>query len=89
MMTSMVFSATIEHAPFGSFVRKCLTRHLAGDWGDVGQEDAALNDSALSEGFRILSSYVIPSGMFELSDRLWIITEADRSYTTILFPSEY
>jgi hypothetical protein len=61
-----------------------LERHASGDWGDVTPDDAAANASALQEGERILSSYVLPSG-----EKLWVLTEADRSCTTILTPDEY
>jgi hypothetical protein len=61
-----------------------LLRHLTGDWGDVPAEDAAANREALANGLRILSSYPQPSGA-----RIWIITEADRSATTVLLPEEY
>ena len=61
-----------------------LSRHAKGDWGIVDQEDAALNDDALAYGERILSAYKT-----SLGDKLWIITEADRSATTILLPNEY
>lgn len=61
-----------------------LRRHSAGDWGDLGQEDDAANDFAVLEGSRILSAYTVGDGV-----RIWIITEADRSATTILLPSEY
>jgi hypothetical protein len=60
-----------------------LVRHGAGDWGDVCPEDAALNELSLKEGSRLLSVY--GSG----DKRFWIITEADRSATTILMPSDY
>jgi hypothetical protein len=60
-----------------------IDRHLAGDWGNVPPEDAALNEAALKNGSRLLSSYPLPSG------KVWVITEADRSVTTILLPSEY
>ncbi|MDD7803741.1 hypothetical protein [Ralstonia solanacearum] len=60
-----------------------LDRHVRGDWGDVPPEDAEANRHAVQNGARILSSYQI-SG-----ERVWIITEADRSVTTLLFPSEY
>jgi len=63
---------------------KFLARHAAGDWGEVCQEDQRLNDEALQTGERLLSAYRTSCG-----DRLWIITEADRSATTILLPSEY
>ena len=60
-----------------------LVRHQSGDWGDVPPEDARENELSVNEGFRILSSYQIGE------ERLWIITEADRSITTILRPDEY
>ncbi len=60
-----------------------LARHAAGDWGDVPPEDAAENERSVARGFRIISSY--PVG----DERMWIITEADRSATTLLLPSEY
>ena len=61
-----------------------LSRHLRGDWGDLCQEDKAENELSLKHGFRLLSSYPVTD-----SDTLWIITEADRSVTTLLLPSEY
>jgi hypothetical protein len=61
-----------------------LNRHVQGDWGDLGLEDKRANDRALAFGARILSAYDLPTG-----ERLWIITEADRSATTILLPEEY
>ena len=61
-----------------------LARHAAGDWGDVCREDAAENEYSLAHGFRILSSYQLPTG-----EKVWIITEADRSLTTLLLPREY
>lgn len=61
-----------------------LARHASGDWGDVGAEDAKENELSLREGFRLLSSYKLPTGA-----KLWIITEADRSVTTLLLPDEY
>ena len=62
-----------------------LARHQRGDWGDVPPEDARENELSVREGFRILSSYLIGEG----DGRVWIITEADRSSTTILLPDEY
>jgi hypothetical protein len=64
-------------------VREGLRRHAAGDWGDITPEDACENELSLKEGFRLLSAY----GTGER--RFWIITEADRSVTTILFPEDY
>ncbi len=61
-----------------------LEKHLSGDWGEVDSEDSQLNDQALMDGSRILSAYSTLKGK-----KLWVITEADRSVTTILLPDEY
>ena len=62
-----------------------LLRHLAGDWGDdLDAHDRQVNEEALATGFRLLSSYTLPTGA-----QLWIITEAERASTTILLPDEY
>lgn len=62
-----------------------LARHIHGDWGDLYAEDLAANELALLTGNRLLSSYTLPEG----KGKVWIITEADRSTTTILLPDEY
>jgi hypothetical protein len=62
-----------------------LSRHVRGDWGEVPPEDARENELSVREGFRIVSSY--PVG--EDGSKVWIITEADRSSTCLLLPSEY
>ena len=61
-----------------------IARHGQGDWGDVSPLDAQANADALSLGGRLLSSYTLAG-----DTKLWVITEADRSATTILLPSEY
>ncbi len=61
-----------------------LRRHAAGDWGEVDAHDQRANNRALKDGTRILSAYTLPGGR-----KVWIITEADRSATTILLPEEY
>ena len=61
-----------------------LRRHLTGDWGDLSDDDQRLNDEALTTGGRILSAYMLADGQ-----RVWIITEADRSATILLTPDEY
>jgi hypothetical protein len=61
-----------------------LTRHFSRDWGDVDADDWKENNWSLENGCRLLSSYRTNAG-----ERLWIITEADRSVTTILLPEEY
>lgn len=65
-------------------LRELLRRHKNGDWGDLSEEDKHLNDAAITTGDRILSAYTLPDGQ-----RLWILTEADRSATTCLLPEEY
>ena len=60
-----------------------LVRHATGDWGDLCAFDRHQNQIALRDGYRVLSSYEVPAG------RVWIITEANRSVTTILLPEEY
>lgn len=60
-----------------------LGRHVSGDWGDLSAEDNALNDRAIEEGERILSAYTIAGG-----ERVYVITEWDRSATTLLLASE-
>ncbi len=62
----------------------CLARHAAGDWGDLDTEDREANDVALATGGRLLSSYVFPD-----RGKLWVITEHDRSATTLLLPEDY
>jgi len=61
-----------------------LTRHINRDWGDLDEEDRKENEYSLEHGFRLLSAYKTNAG-----DRLWIISESDRSATTILLPEEY
>ena len=65
-------------------IRRALIRHISGDWGNLDKEDKASNDRALIEGARLFSAYNSESNV-----RFWIITEADRSATTVLLPSEY
>ena len=61
-----------------------LRRHMSNDWGELSDEDVRENDLSLRQGFRVLSAYRTAKGQ-----KLWIITEADRSSTTILLPDEY
>jgi len=61
-----------------------LNRHVSGDWGELDAEDRKENEFSLKKGFRILSAYILNTGQ-----KIWIITEADRSVTTILLPEEY
>jgi hypothetical protein len=61
-----------------------LDRHVNGDWGDVPEEDKQENEFSVEHGFRILSAYTTSAG-----EKIWVITEADRSATIILLPEEY
>lgn len=61
-----------------------IQRHVAGDWGDMDEEDKKLNTEAIDAGERIFSAYQLDE-----SNKVWVITEADRSVTSILLPSEY
>jgi hypothetical protein len=62
-----------------------ISRHASGDWGDLCEDDRRENELALEEGFRLLSAYRLP----RTGVKLWVITEADRSVTTLLLPDEY
>jgi hypothetical protein len=64
-------------------VHEGLSRHAAGDWGDISPQDAAENDAALQGDGGFMSAYGTGDGRF------WIITEADRSVTTVLLPEDY
>jgi hypothetical protein len=65
-------------------VTAAIRRHLLGDWGELDDEDRAENERSLRDGFRLLSAYRDRRGT-----RFWVITEADRSATTVLLPDEY
>ena len=73
----------VESVDLGE-VQTALNRHHNGDWGEVDQEDKKTNDDALQLGNRVLSVYTSTDQI-----KFWIITEADRSVTTALLPSEY
>jgi hypothetical protein len=69
----------------GCGMSEFLLRHVSGDWGELDSFDKRQNDEAVSEGLRIFSVYVLPRTKI----KIWVITEADRSATTFLLPSEY
>ncbi len=73
--------AADEH--FAKFVNESIRRHITQDWGEICEEDKRANNEALKYGERILSAFQ------RNKTKIWIITEADRSSTTILFPDEY
>jgi hypothetical protein len=81
VMTPGAAALGVDFAPF-------LARHAQGDWGELDAFDKRQNDTAVKKGYRILSAYDVPvSGRG--TERIWIITEADRSVTTTLLPREY
>ena len=79
-------NAKLEDDGFAQFMIVSLNRHINGDWGNMCDEDKATNEEALVDGLRLMSVY---KRMDHPDDTIWIITEADRSTTTILLPSEY
>jgi hypothetical protein len=81
VMTPGAAALGVDFAPF-------LARHSCADWGDLDKFDKRQNDIAVKEGLRILSAYDVPVGNGE-TEHIWIITEADRSTTCVLKPSEY
>ena len=71
---------TREHGP--TDIARLLSRHASGDWGDVSAEYAAMNEQAVNSGQLLFSAYDIDGQTF------WVITEADRSVTTVLLPED-
>jgi hypothetical protein len=80
----VVITANAQAALNPADVLGCLARHAQGDWGDLDAEDKASNAHALLINERLFSSYQV-----SLYTKIWIITERDRSYTTVLLPSDY
>ncbi|MDD5518882.1 MAG: hypothetical protein PHV98_05980 [Candidatus Omnitrophica bacterium] len=87
--TRGVFDLASENPDFAQFIQKSLNRHIKGDWGDMDEEDKQSNDQGLKQGTRLLSAYNDDRFPKNGVATIWIITEADRSATTILFPDEY
>ena len=84
LVLTMAVNETISiNEEFSVFVLESVRRHITGDWGDVSSEDAQCNNQALESEQRIFSAYR------HGEHRIWIITEANREITTILFPNEY
>jgi hypothetical protein len=71
-------------AAAGQMPDEFIIRHVIGDWGSLPPEDIQENEFSLKHGLRIFSSYVLST-----KEKLWVITEADRSVTTLLLPHEY
>ena len=84
VMTRRVNDLAAENEAFAGFILQSLKRHWQGDWGEISEEDKQENEFSLKERLRLFSAYEA-----EGLPKIWIITEADRSATTILFPDEY
>jgi hypothetical protein len=82
-MGQIVITANANSQLDSQAVNEALTRHASGDWGEACPEDAKENELSLKKGFRLLSVY--RSG----EKNFWVITEADRSVTTVLMPEDY
>jgi len=83
MFTRGVNDLVAKDEEFAKFIWDSLKRHAVGDWGDLSEEDKKENEFSLDKHLRILSAYKKDKW------KIWVITEADRSTTTTLFPSEY
>jgi hypothetical protein len=75
-----------SNTPFAKYVLECLRRHASCDWGEIDDSDKQCNNEALENGGRLFSAYM---HVGDRNYKVWIITEADRSVTTVLFPDEY
>lgn len=86
VMTRGIADRMADDSLFAFFVQKAFQMHSEGNWGDLCNEDWNSNQDALMSGDRLFSSYYMDK---QRTEKIWIITEADRSYTTVLLPSEY
>lgn len=84
VVTAGINARMQEDLNFMEHVRACIWRHFKGDWGDMDAEDKATNEESLEGGGRLMSAYAPAE-----HPKIWIITEWDRSVTTVLFPEEY
>lgn len=80
----VVATPSVLNAISNTDIQKALDRHRSGDWGDCCPDDRHANDEALTQGGRLLSVYLADNGT-----KFWIVTEADRSTTTVLLPGDY
>ena len=95
VLATAAVNQDMERLPsFKGFCLASLERHIVGDWGDVCNEDYGSNEAALVQGSRLVSVYKTPELPDALpgvvpGEKIWIITEASREATTILYPSDY
>ncbi len=83
VMTRSVSETVSLDTDFAEFILNAVMRHINAEWGDVCTEDKLSNFEALQNGGRLLSAYHLDE------IKIWVLTEADRSSTTIMFPAEY
>jgi hypothetical protein len=83
--TRLIHKRRLENVEFSRFIQLSTTRHLEGDYGNIPDDDRVANVNAEDKEERILSAYIFPG----TDEKIWIITEADRSSTTVMFPYEY
>ena len=80
----VVATAAVSETESPEDLQEALRRHQSGDWGEVSEDDKRCNDDSVDGRGRLLSAYTLPSG-----NKVWCLTEWDRSITTILYPSEW
>ena len=85
VVTCGVNNEILASTDFALFVLASLKRHFSCDWGDSTESDKLANDFALATDDRILSAYICPKS----DKKIWVISEHDRSVTTVLYPEEY
>ena len=92
-LASYTINEAMGSQPFNAFIQNSIRRHHSKDWGDCCEEDKKVNEESLKMNMRLFSVYNIPKTLKHIdhngNDKIWIITEADRSATTIVYPSEY
>ena len=90
IVTARIWYAMEIVKGFSEFVEASMLRYVRNDWGDLCDEDKALDDESVNNEGRLLAAYNLPNDLkFDGEEKIWIVTECDRSVTTVLFPSDY
>lgn len=89
LFTAAIADAVSNSNDFSAFVCQSIEKHKSCNWGDCDPEDSHQNDLSFESGGRILSVYKNPAAHADTEPKIWIITEWDRSITTVLYPSDY
>lgn len=84
LATARVSDRMESDGAFCAFVYRSIEQYISGDWGCLCEDDKQLNDDSLKDEGRIMAAYIFP----ETQEEIWVITEWDRSHTTVLFPDE-